>query len=122
MNMEGTRLTKRVEGYVLDSSPRRVLVFNPPVYDTRFPWSNWQQPISLLQLGTLLRRYGCDVRLIDTLYTKSDESLTRRRIRTLTREEISINYWRFGKLPSEILAQLEAFHREGWQPDEVCIE
>ncbi len=111
-----------VQDYKPEVGTRRVLLFNPPVYDTRFPWSRWQQPITLLQLATLLHRYQCDVRLIDTLYIKSNEALTRRRKRVLTRGEISINYWRFGQLPSALYAQLKALDKEGWRPDEVYLE
>jgi hypothetical protein len=50
-----TSSAKVVQGYVPETTPRRVLLFNPPVYDTRFPWSRWQQPVTLLQLATLLR-------------------------------------------------------------------
>src|SRR5579863_330717 len=97
-----------VQGYMPNTSPRRVLLFNPPVYDTRFPWSHWQQPITLLQLATLLRGYQCNVRLLDSLYTGPNETLTRRRIRVLTRGEVSINYWRFGQLQPELISQLKA--------------
>ncbi len=113
---------KVVQGYTPATNPRRVLLFNPPVYDTRFPWNHWQQPVTLLQLATLLRNNGCDVRLIDALYRKSDKKLTRRRIDVFTRGEVSINYWRFGQLRSELNAQLIALKKEDWQPDEVYLE
>src|SRR5947209_5177461 len=90
-----------VRNYRPEVGARRVMLFNPPVYDTRFPWSRWQQPVTLLQLATLLRRYQCDVRLIDALYVKPNVKLTRRRVRVLARGEVSINYWRFGQLQSE---------------------
>lgn len=111
-----------VQGYKPDTSPRRVLLFNPPVYDTRFPWSNWQQPITLLQLITLLRRYQCEVRLLDALYHKPGENLKRRRMDVFMRGEVSINYWRFGRPRSELIAQLGTLKKEGWQPDEVYLE
>jgi len=114
--------TTVMQGYVPDTSPRRVLLFNPPVYDTRFPWSRWHQPVTLLQLATLLRRYQCDIRLIDTLYNKPGETLTKRRKRILTRDEIPINYWRFGHFESELIAQLHTLKSEGWRPDEVYLE
>src|SRR6266487_5307211 len=97
---------KVVRGYMPETTPRRVLLFNPPVYDTRFPWSRWQKPVTLLQLATLLRSNECDVRLIDALYRKPNEKLTRRRMTVLTRGDVSINYWRFGQLPSELISQI----------------
>jgi len=42
-------------------------------------------------------------------------------MRVLTRDDIPLNWWRFGRLPSELAAQLIAFKREAWQPDEVYI-
>src|ERR1700752_3975679 len=108
-----------VHNFLPEASPRRVLLFNPPVYDTRFPWINWQQPVTLLQLGTLLRHYEGDVRLIDALYFKSDETITRRRARKLTRGDISINYWRYGHLQSRLISQLKFLKQEKWQPDDV---
>jgi hypothetical protein len=113
---------KVVHGFMPETTPRRVLLFNPPVYDTRFPWSRWQQPVTLLQLATLLRSNGCDVRLIDALYRKPNEKLTRRRMDVFTRGDVSINYWRFGKLPTELITQLITLKNEGWQPDEVYLE
>jgi hypothetical protein len=113
---------KVVQGYTPETTPRRVLLFNPPVYDTRFPWSHWQQPVTLLQLATLLRSNECEVRLIDALYRKPEEKLKRRRKDVFKRGEVSINYWRFGQLPSELDAQLSTWIKEGWQPDEIYVE
>ncbi len=81
-----------VQDYKPEVGFRRVLLFNPPVYDTRFPWNRWQQPVTLLQLATLLRSFHCDIRLIDALYTRSDETLTRRRVDVFKLGEVSINY------------------------------
>ncbi len=111
-----------VQDYMPDSSLRKVLLFNPPVYDTRFPWSRWQQPITLLQLATLLRRYQCDVRLIDALHVGLNETLPRRRQRAFSRGENSINYWRFGLPSHKLAAQLRAWVKDEWYPDEVYIE
>ena len=105
-----------------ETDSRQVLLFNPPVYDTRFPWSKWQQPVALLQLATLLKRDRCDVRLIDALYYKPNESLIRRRIDILKRGEISVYYWRYGRLQDELVTQLENWNKEGWQPDDVYFE
>ena len=108
--------------YAPDLISKRVLLFNPSVYDTRFPWSTWQQPIVLLQLATLLRQYQCDIRLVDALYLSPDVSLLRHRERILFRDEIAINYWRFGASRFELSRQLTALKKQGWQPDDVYIE
>jgi hypothetical protein len=117
----GSYAPKRVRDYVPETHPRQVLLCNPPVYDTRFPWSRFQQPITLLQLSTRLKRCGCDVRLLDALHTKPGTPQRRRRMRVLMRDDISLNWWRFGRLPSELASQLIACKREGWIPEEVYI-
>jgi len=117
----GSNAPLRVYSYVPETYPRRVLLYNPPIYDTRFPWVRFQQPVALLQLSTLLKHLGCDVRMLDALYTEPNTTLRRRRMRVLTRDDLPLNWWRFGRLPSELAAQLIAFRREKWQPDEVYI-
>jgi hypothetical protein len=111
-----------LQSYRPEANPRRVLLFNPPVYDTRFPWMNWQQPVALLQLGTLLRGYGCDLQLVDALHFKPEQKITRRRVRILSRGDISINYWRYGHFKAELTSQLKAYKQEGGEPDDVYIQ
>jgi hypothetical protein len=118
----GSSVPLTVRGFVPETHPRRVLLCNPPVYDTRFPWARWSQPVTLLQLSTLLRRYGCDVRLLDALSTRPHAILRRRRMGVLTRDGVPLNWWRFGHLPSELSSQLTTLKRAGWLPDEVYIE
>jgi hypothetical protein len=118
----GSNVPLTVRGLMPETHPRQVLLCNPPVYDTRFPWARWSQPVTLLQLSTLLRRYGCDVRLLDALSTRENALLRRRRMRVLTRDGVPLNCWRFGHLPSELSSQLSALKRAGWHPDEVYIE
>jgi len=76
----------------IEQVPRRVLLFAPPLYDVRFPWSEWQQPAGLLQLATALRRMGCDLRLVDALSSSPGGALPRRLVRKFTRGEYSVNY------------------------------
>jgi hypothetical protein len=111
-----------VSNYKPEAHCKRILLCNPPVYDTRFPWSQWHQPVSLLQLSTLLQRQGDEVRLFDTLSSESNAIPRRRRMRVLTHDGISLNWWRFGRLPSEFTRKMVAFRQEGWQPDDVYIE
>jgi hypothetical protein len=118
----GSNVPLRAYGYVPETYPRRVLLCNPPIYDTRFPWARFQQPVTLLQLSTLLKRLGCDMRILDALHTEPNTTLRRRRMRVFKRDDIPLNWWRFGQLPSELAAQLIAFKREKWEPDEVYIE
>lgn len=118
----GSNVPLTVRGYAPETYPRRVLLCNPPIYDIRFPWARFQQPVTLLQLSTLLKRLGCDVRIHDALHTEPNTTLRRRRMRVLSRDDIPLNWWRFGRLPSELAKQLVTFKREGWQPDEIYIE
>src|SRR5258708_32190230 len=108
----GSNVPLTIRGYAPETHPRRVLLCNPPIYDTRFPWARFQQPVTLLQLSTLMRSFGCDVRFLDALSTDPNAALRRRRVRVLTRDDISLNWWRFGHLPSELTAQTVAFKRE----------
>src|SRR5258708_2321232 len=110
-----------VYNYTPETHCRRVLLCNPPIYDTRFPWARFQQPVALLQLSTLLQQHKCDVRLLDALVPDENAVHRRRRMRIVTREDIALNWWRFGRLPTDLRAKLIAFQREKWQPDEVYI-
>ncbi len=110
-----------IDNYVPETHHRRILLCNPPIYDTRFPWARFQQPVALLQLSTLLRQNGCDVRLLDALALDGNTLHRRRRMRVVTRESVSLNWWRFGRLPTDLRGHLIAFEREKWQPDEVYI-
>ena len=118
----GSQVPLAVQDYAPEAHPRRVLLCNPPIYDTRFPWARFQQPVSLLQLSTLLKRFGCEVRILDALVAAQDTTLRRRRMRVLERDGIPLNWWRFGHLPALLAAQLTACKREGWQPEDVYIE
>ena len=46
----------------------RILLLNPPVFETRYSWLRWNQPLDLLQVGLELKtRTKCDVDLFDTV-------------------------------------------------------
>lgn len=107
--------------YTPETHRRNVLLCNPPIYDTRFPWARFQQPVALLQLSTLLQQYGCDVRLLDALALSGNAVHRRRRMRVVARDDIGLNWWRFGRLPTDLRGELIAAQREKWQPDEVYI-
>lgn len=110
-----------ISNYTLQPTPRRVLLFSPAVYDVRFPWMEWQQPTSLLQLATALRRAGCDLHLIDALFCPSGVSLPKRRARKLTRGDISVNYWRWGQEATVLQKQIDDLRQVGWYPEETFL-
>jgi hypothetical protein len=43
-------------------------------------------------------------------------------MKVFSRGDVSINYWRFGQLPSELIAQLNELKNKNWRPDEVYLE
>src|SRR5205085_806385 len=47
---------------------RRILLFNPPVYDAQY-WARWSQPAGLLRIATLLGSLGYHLDLIDCMET-----------------------------------------------------
>jgi len=105
----------------LEQVPRRVLLFAPPLYDVRFPWSEWQQPAGLLQLATALRRMGCDLRLVDALSSSPGGALPRRLVRKFTRGEYSVNYWRWGQPTKALQKSLDDLKQEGWYPEDIYL-
>src|SRR5690349_14587544 len=102
--------------------PEKVLLINPPVYDTRFHWDKWHQPTRLLRLATHFRRSAVDVKLIDTLYTPSDEPLKRKRVAFLPLDGLNVPKWRYGMPTSAFTAQLKELAKSGWIPDEIYVE
>jgi len=104
------------------SSAERVLLINPPVYDTRLHWAKWQQPASLLRLATYLRHNGTTVKLLDAMHHRSDERLHRERVAFLDLDGLAVPKWRFGLSRSSIVAQLRELAKSGWYPDEVYVE
>jgi len=50
----------------LNSAHGKVLLVNPPVVDSRYPWIRWNQPLDLLKLSTILKeKAGSEVKLFD---------------------------------------------------------
>jgi hypothetical protein len=110
-------------GYRPEDTPRKVLLFNPPRYDTRLDWPEWQQPLALLQLATLLLQTSCEVELLDALFPESAHApLVKQRVRFLKRGARSINYWRWGSPVSALRLRLAQYRSRGWRPDDVYIE
>lgn len=75
----------------LETGARRVLLVQPPLYDTRLYWSDFLQPVALLLMATALQRGGCDLRLVDPLWVGWGETLKRQRVRQFHRDEVAVN-------------------------------
>src|SRR5206468_866355 len=101
--------------------PERILLLHPPVYDSRFSWSQWQRPNSLLKLGSYLIEQGADVRLIDTTYDPSSARLRRERVAIVDMDGVKVNRWRYGLQRSSLLGALKTFAKEGWNPELVVV-
>lgn len=108
-------------------SNKRVLLVNPPVFDFRYEWVKWNQPLDLLLLAGLLRdRQGCEVKLFDFMLPDSGGRVPRRpaELQVQTERPIlnrTVNH--FGRTIREFEEWLRklAVSRESWQPDEVWI-
>jgi hypothetical protein len=105
----------------LETGARRVLLVQPPLYDTRLYWSDFLQPVALLQLATALRRCGCDLRLLDALWVGQGEALKRQRVRQFHRDEVAVNYWRWGLPRGHLVQQLDSLKGAGWSPDDIYL-
>lgn len=100
-----------------------VLLVNPPVFDRRYPWVKWNQPLDLLKLGTLLKRtQDCDVKLFDFMLPTPKGIVPRRHARIQddlsTRRSI---LWHFGRSWEDFDAYLDQLTRSKWIPSTVWI-
>lgn len=119
--------TTRVIGTRPEAAPDttavdRVLLVNPPVVDTRFPWARWQQPALLLRYATHLSGQGAEVKLIDALATPRSTRLRREKVRQLALDGQRVDQWRFGRARTEIADEMKAIAGAGWKPSTVLIE
>ena len=62
-------MTKSVTGQTLLKQVQkgdRILLVNPPVFETRYSWLRWNQPLDLLRAGAYLKSSKkCSVELFD---------------------------------------------------------
>jgi hypothetical protein len=105
-----------------DSSAERVLLLNPPVYDTRIHWPKWHQPTTLLRLASHFLRAGADVRIVDAMHRGRTERLRRERVASLDLDGIVVHKWRFGVSNHGLARQLRELARSPWAPDQIYVE
>ena len=108
---------------VLDQTKGKVLLINPPVIDTRYPWIKWNQPLDLLKLGTLLRENrGCQVKLFDFLLPNSKGNVPRRHSKIEENLDPSeLTRWQFGVPWEKFDEYLDLLNNDKWIPDFVWI-
>ncbi len=101
----------------------RVLLVNPPVVDSRYPWVKWNQPLDLLKLGTFLAQTrGCEVRLFDFMLPTPKGTVPRQQSRISQDlppgEPVR---WHYGQPWEAFDAYLAALAGHEWIPDSVWI-
>jgi len=84
----------------------RILLLNPPVFETRYSWRRWNQPLDLLQIGSHLKAtVKCGVELFDFMLPDG-KGLVEKQALTGTNKHrcvgdgsfaYSYPMWRFGK-------------------------
>lgn len=106
----------------LPTLPEKVLLVNPPVYDTRFPWKQWQQPTRLLRMASYFKQHNVDVKLIDLLSAQVGKQITRKRLDMLNLDGLETSKWRYGMPATEFAAELGRLVTAGWRPDDVYVD
>lgn len=99
-----------------------VLFVQPPVYDTRFPWGKWQQPISLLRYATKLKAAGGTVACVDALAGGKGSRLRKEKWGTLDLDGQRVDRWRYGRSRNELLKEMRKIAAGGTHPDRIVVE
>ena len=101
----------------------RILLINPPVVETRYQWSRWNQPLDLLKLGNFLKtEFGCDVKLFDFMLPLGGK-VPRAGYRTeptITIGDYSYTLWRWGRKEEEFIKWFDRLLTR-WRPTDVWI-
>jgi hypothetical protein len=100
----------------------KILLVNPPVYDTRFHWFQWSQPLGLLQLITYAQTVGADVKLFDALEPSHGSTLRKERVSVLTLDDDKVYKWRFGQTKAALMRKLRDLKKAHWEPDRVYVD
>jgi len=107
----------------LNQMQGRVLLINPPVVDSRYPWIRWNQPLDLLKLGAVLSEaHGCQVKLFDFLLPTPKGVVPRRKSKI--RDDLPPDepiHWRFGQSWEAFDIYLDELISDSWLPDSVWI-
>jgi len=107
----------------LNQAQGRILLVNPPVIDSRYPWIKWNQPLDLLKLGTCLTETrDCEVRLFDFMLPTPKGHVPRRQSKIV--DDLPPGepmHWHFGQPWEAFDAYLEELAGRNWIPDSVWI-
>lgn len=107
----------------ISRSGRVILLINPYIYDIRYPWIRWNQPIGLLRIGTLLKEHGQNPKLIDCLQPDASGIVKKRKIGEVKRDQYTFDLWNYGMLKFQLqnaLKQIKKEPKEVWITCMVC--
>jgi len=103
---------------------RRILLFNPPVYDAQY-WARWSQPAGLLRIATLLKSLGYHLDLIDCMDTDARGNVKKTFHRNVDNKQMIVErgniirrVWHFGLEWPVVQQRLKVLPEP---PDEVWI-
>ena len=128
-------MTKSVTGHELQKQVQpgdRILLVNPPVFETRYNWLRWNQPLDLLRIGAYLKsNIKCDVELFDFMLPNKKGHVQKKQLSGQERYKnvgvgnFAYTYpmWRFGKpldALNDWLIQKRANNEQG-EPTQVWI-
>lgn len=99
----------------------RVLLVNPPIYDYRYTWEKWHQPVSLLKLATYLKNIGVETRLFDFLTASHGGKVRRQLIGKNEVEGFKLRKYRFGITKTDFYNKLKEYKASGWIPHELWM-
>lgn len=107
----------------LKQTQGRVLLINPPVIDSRYPWVKWNQPLDLLKLSTFLKEtHECEVKLFDFMLPSPSGNVSRRHSKIVNDlppgEPIR---WHYGQSWNAFDDYLDGLINKRWIPDCVWI-
>ena len=107
----------------LNQTQGKVLLVNPPVIDSRYPWVKWNQPLDLLKLSSLLTTVQeCQVDLFDFMLPSPSGSVPRRHSKIVDSLPAGEQMrWHFGQSWSAFDDYLDGLIAKRWIPDSVWI-
>lgn len=95
-----------------------ILLINPYIYDVRYPWIKWNQPVGLLKIGTLLKEYGYSPILLDCLQPNARGIVKKRKIGEIKKDPYTLNLWNYGMQKHQLQNALKQINEE---PKEIWI-
>lgn len=99
-------------------SGHMILLINPYVYDIRYPWIKWNQPVGLLRIGTLLKKFGHKPKMLDCLKPDKRGIIKKRKVKEIKKDQYRLNLWNYGMQKHQFQNELKKIKEE---PKEIWI-